>query len=60
VQTGGYWPALVVIFLCGWVLAWLREASASLWPSILFHMGFNFTALLPVLLLGQRLVEFPA
>jgi hypothetical protein len=60
VQTGGYLPALVAIGVTGFVLAWLREASGSLWPSVLFHMGFNFTALLPVLLLGPRIAEtFP-
>lgn len=55
VQTSGYWPALLVIALVGYLLAYLREASGSLWPPILFHMGFNFTALLPVLLLGDEL-----
>ncbi len=55
VQTGGYLPALVAIAATGYALAWLREASQSLWPCVLFHMGFNFTALLPVLLLGDRL-----
>lgn len=60
VQTGGYLPALVAISLVGYLLAWLREASDSLWPSVIFHMGFNFTALLPVLLLGPHLGEtFP-
>lgn len=55
VQTSGYWPPLLVIALVGYLLAYLREASGSLWPPILFHMGFNFTALLPVLLLGDEL-----
>jgi membrane protease YdiL (CAAX protease family) len=60
VQTGGYLPAMVTIAIVGYLLAWLREASDSLWPSVLFHMGFNFTALLPVLLLGQHINEtFP-
>ncbi|NIP72687.1 MAG: CPBP family intramembrane metalloprotease [Gammaproteobacteria bacterium] len=57
VQTGGYVPALVVIALAGYVMAYLREASGALWPPILFHMGFNFTALLPVVLLGERVPE---
>lgn len=56
-QTGGYLPAIVAIALVGYMLAWLREASGSLWPSVIFHMGFNFTALLPVLLLGHRMVD---
>jgi hypothetical protein len=61
VQTGGYLPALAAIAVTGYLLAWLREASDSLWPPVIFHMGFNFTALLPVLLLGQRMAEnFPA
>jgi CAAX protease family protein len=60
VQTGGYVPALAAIAIVGYLLAWLREASGSLWPSVLFHMGFNFTALLPVLLLGHKIAEtFP-
>lgn len=60
VQTGGYLPALAAIAITGYLLAWLREASGSLWPPVIFHMGFNFTALLPVLLLGGRLPEtFP-
>jgi membrane protease YdiL (CAAX protease family) len=60
VQTGGYLPALVAISLVGYLLAWLREVSDSLWPAVIFHMGFNFTALLPVLLLGPRIAEtFP-
>ncbi len=50
-QTGTYWPPLVGIALCGWMLAWLRESSGSLWPSIAFHVGFNGTAFLPVLFL---------
>jgi uncharacterized protein len=45
-QTGTYWPALAGIFACGLVLAWLRESSGSLWPSIAFHMGFNSTPFL--------------
>ena len=57
VQTSGYWPALVLIFICGWVLAYLREASGHLWPPVLFHMGFNFTALLPIILLGGEIPE---
>jgi CAAX protease family protein len=56
-QTGGYLPAVVAIALVGYLLAWLREVSGSLWPSVIFHMGFNFTALLPVLLLGHRMAE---
>jgi hypothetical protein len=61
VQTGGYLPALAAIGVTGYVLAWLREASGSLWPPVLLHMGFNFTAMLPLLLLGGRLPEgFPA
>ncbi|HKJ00742.1 MAG TPA: CPBP family intramembrane glutamic endopeptidase [bacterium] len=60
VQTGGYLPAMAAIAIVGYLLAWLREASGSLWPSVLFHMGFNFTALLPILLLGHRISEsFP-
>lgn len=59
-QTSGYLPAMAAIALVGYLLAWLREASGSLWPPVIFHMGFNFTALLPVLLLGGRLPEgFP-
>jgi membrane protease YdiL (CAAX protease family) len=45
-QTGTYWPALVGIFACGWALAWLRERFGSLWPCVLFHMGFNSTPFL--------------
>jgi membrane protease YdiL (CAAX protease family) len=60
VQTGGYLPALAAIAVVGYLLAWLREASGSLWPCVILHMGFNFTALLPVLLLGPRIAEtFP-
>ena len=51
-QTGPYPPALGGIFLCGCALAWLRERRGSLWPPILFHMGFNLAAFLPLLLLG--------
>ena len=54
-QTGLYWPALTSIFLCGWILAWLRQRHGVLWPSVAFHIGFNFTAFLPVLLLGDKL-----
>ena len=54
-QTGLYWPALTSIFLCGWMLAWLRVRHGALWPSIAFHIGFNLTAFLPVLLFGQHL-----
>lgn len=45
-QTSLYWPALAGIFACGLVLAWLRERTASLWPSIAFHVGFNTTPFL--------------
>jgi len=45
-QVGGYLPALAGIFACGLALAWLREKSGSLWPSIAFHMGFNSTPFL--------------
>lgn len=48
-QTGTYLPPLAGIALCGYLLAWLRESSGSLWPSIAFHAGFNFAAFLPVL-----------
>ncbi|MBI3992369.1 MAG: CPBP family intramembrane metalloprotease [Candidatus Lambdaproteobacteria bacterium] len=51
-QTGPYPPALGGIFLCGYALAWLRERHGSLWPPIVFHLGFNLAALLPLLLLG--------
>ncbi|MCZ6645548.1 MAG: CPBP family intramembrane metalloprotease [SAR324 cluster bacterium] len=50
-QSGSYWPPLLGIALCGFFLAWLRERTGSLWPSIAFHMGFNFTALIPLILL---------
>lgn len=49
-QTRTYWPALAGIFLCGWVLAGLRERSGSLWPPVALHMGFNAMAFLPLLL----------
>ena len=52
-QTGSYWPALAGIALCGYFLAFLRERSGSLWPSVAFHAGFNFTAFIPVLILGS-------
>jgi membrane protease YdiL (CAAX protease family) len=55
-QTGPYWPALLGIFVCGWILAWLRERHGSLWPSIAFHAGFNFTAFIPVLLFGDKVL----
>ena len=48
-SIGGYWPALVGIFVCGWILAWLRVSRASLWPPIAFHIGFNFAAFVPLL-----------
>jgi membrane protease YdiL (CAAX protease family) len=54
-QTGLYWPALASIFLCGWILAWLRQRHGALWPSVAFHIGFNFTAFVPVLLFGEHL-----
>jgi len=49
-QTRSYLPALAGIFLCGWVLATLRERSGSLWPPVALHMGFNAMAFLPILL----------
>ncbi|MEE8555297.1 MAG: CPBP family intramembrane glutamic endopeptidase [bacterium] len=49
-QTGTYWPALTGIFLCGWLLAWLRERHGALWPPVAFHIGFNFTAFIPIFL----------
>jgi hypothetical protein len=45
-QTGTYWPAVEGIFICGMALAWLRERTGSLWPSVAFHMGFNSTPFL--------------
>lgn len=51
-QTGAYLPALAGIFACGLALAWLREQTGSLWPAIVFHMGFNSTPFL-VWLLAQ-------
>ena len=45
-QTGTYWPGILGIFICGMVLAWLREDSDSLWPPVIFHAGFNTTAFL--------------
>lgn len=45
-QTGTYWPAVEGIFICGMALAWLRERTQCLWPSIAFHMGFNSTPFL--------------
>lgn len=35
------WQALPVLFVLGVVLGWLYERTASLWPSILLHAGFN-------------------
>jgi membrane protease YdiL (CAAX protease family) len=32
---------LLPIFLLGLAMGFLRAASGSLWPSLLFHMGFN-------------------
>ncbi|HEX7926444.1 MAG TPA: CPBP family intramembrane glutamic endopeptidase [bacterium] len=49
-QTGTYWPAIEGIFVCGMVLAWLRERTGTLWASIAFHMGFNSTPFLAWLL----------
>jgi uncharacterized protein len=49
-QTGTYWPAIEGIFICGMVLAWLRERTGTLWASIAFHMGFNSTPFLAWLL----------
>jgi membrane protease YdiL (CAAX protease family) len=51
-QSGSYWPPLVGIAACGWFLAWWRERSGSLWPSIAFHLSFNLTALLPIIVLS--------
>ncbi len=45
-QTGTYWPAVEGIFICGMALAWLRERTQCIWPSIAFHMGFNSTPFL--------------
>ena len=41
-----YLPALGLIFGCSLVLCWLREAADSLWPPVLFHLGFNLAAIL--------------
>jgi len=49
-QTGTYWPAIAGIALCGFLLAWWRERTGSLWPPVAFHAGFNLTAFLPLLL----------
>lgn len=49
-QTRTYLPALAGIFICGWVLATLRERSGSLWPPVALHMGFNAMAFIPLLL----------
>jgi len=49
-QTGSYAVAIVGIAAVGLVLVWLREGTGNLWPPIAFHMGFNFTAFLPLLL----------
>ncbi len=49
-EVGLYPPALAGIFLCGFALAWLREKRGSLWPPILFHMGFNLAGLIPLFL----------
>lgn len=35
------WQALPVLFALAVVLGWLYERTASLWPSILLHAGFN-------------------
>ena len=45
-QSMGYWPPLAGIFLCGLLLALLREKTQSLWPPIAFHAGFNITPFL--------------
>lgn len=55
VQTDGYLPPLVAIFLLGFLLAWLREASGSLWPPVLMHMGYNSAVLLLLLVVGSDL-----
>ena len=50
-QTGAYWPALLGIGVCGWLLAWMRERTGRLWHSVAFHVGFNFMAFLPIIFL---------
>jgi membrane protease YdiL (CAAX protease family) len=53
-QTGTYLAPLLGIAVCGWFLARWRERTGSLWPPLAFHAGFNLTAFLPILLLGQE------
>lgn len=52
-QVGLYVPALMGIFVCGAMLARLRERSGSLWPPVAFHMGFNFAAMVPLIILDS-------
>ncbi|MDH4247355.1 MAG: CPBP family intramembrane metalloprotease [Deltaproteobacteria bacterium] len=51
VQFLAYLPALAGIAALGLLLAWQRERTGSLWPSILLHTGFNLLGILPLLLL---------
>lgn len=40
-STWENWQALPGLCVLGLVLGWLYERTGSLWPSIIFHMGFN-------------------
>lgn len=42
-----HWMAMIIPFLIGLVLAWLRERSGSVWPCVVFH---NFVNVLAVVL----------
>lgn len=54
-QTDGFWVGLLAIAAAGYLMAWLRERNDSLWPSIVFHLGFNLTAVLPLVFLPEHL-----
>ena len=40
-QLWGNWPAIVLIFVVGYVLAFLRERSSSLIPGLIVHTSYN-------------------
>lgn len=41
-------PTLAALFAGGLLLSWLRDASHSLWPAVVFHVGFNLPIMLTV------------
>ena len=40
-QLRGNWPAVIVIFLVGYVLTWSANARIRLIPSVIMHTAYN-------------------